>query len=183
MMSNFDAGNWIAEQALTLPQVYIIEGVPFDLLSLELDDALLVGVKGCESYSDMVLLAADSGLAYYDANDDAYRVADNKHLSKKIKSMWDKDELQVDTEPCMKERVGLKVCEISGLTEYVEEQRKLDVEIKEEEDKRVAEAKKHLKAKGSESFEIAEHLIPSDTELGNMTADQLAQHHKDNAEI
>ena len=171
-MNNFDAGNWIAEQALALPQVHIVAGVPFDLLQLGLDEDLLEKVKAGESYNDMVFLAADSGLAYYDANGDACRVADNKHLGKKIKGIWEKEELHLETEPCMKERVGLIVCEISGLTELVEEQRELDAEIKKEEDDRAAEAKRHLTAEGENHLD-GNDLPPSDTDLDNLAQANL----------
>lgn len=172
-MNIFDVGNYIAEQAQTLPQAHIVEGIPFDLLSLGLDEDLLEKVKAGESYKDMVFLAADSGLAYYDASGDACRVADNKHLSKRIKGIWEKEELHLDTEPCMKERVGLIVCEISGLTELIEEQRGLDAELKKEKDDRAAEAKKHLKGE-DENLDFGDHSVPAtiDVDELNKTADE-----------
>ena len=161
-MNIFDVGNYIAEQAQTLPQAHIVEGIPFDLLSLGLDEDLLEKVKAGESYKDMVFLAADSG-----------RVADNKHLSKRIKGIWEKEELHLDTEPCMKERVGLIVCEISGLTELIEEQRGLDAELKKEKDDRAAEAKKHLKGE-DENLDFGDHSVPAtiDVDELNKTADE-----------
>ena len=159
-MSLFDVGNWLTEQAQELPQAHIVEGIPFDLLSLELNDSLLQEVKSCESYTDMVMMAADNGLAYYDVNDDAFRVVDNKRLSKKIAGLWDKDELQLDTDPCIKERVGLIVCEISGLSEFVEDQKKLEEELAKEE----AEKNNHLD--GS-------NLPPGETELDNLSQANL----------
>ena len=132
-MNNFDVGSYIAEQAQALPQAHIVEGIPFDLLSLELDIELYQAVEQCTSYDTMVLLAADNGLAYYDNDDEAYRVIDNKRLSKKIQGLWKMEELQLDSDPCIKERVGKIVCEISGLSECLSERKELDA--LEEEDK------------------------------------------------
>jgi hypothetical protein len=167
MENIFNTGDYIAEQAKTLPQLHSIENVGFYLLPIDLDEALLEAVKACSTYTDMVLLAADSGLAYYDGSDEALRVVDNKGLTKKIESMWSKGELQLDTDPSLKERVGEVVCEISGLSEVLEE-RKLEDEIKEE-DKRAAEAKKHL------ADEDENHLNGNDLPSGDTELDNLAQ--------
>jgi hypothetical protein len=177
MENIFNTGDYIAEQAKTLPQLHSIENVGFYLLPIDLDEALLEAVKACSTYTDMVLLAADSGLAYYDGSDEALRVVDNKGLTKKIEDMWSKGELKLDTDPCLKERVGLVVCEISGLSELLEE-RKLEDEIKEE-DRRVAEAKKFLD--DEEKLKLGDYKVPAGTDLDNMSPEQMAQHHKDNA--
>jgi hypothetical protein len=174
MENIFNTGDYIAEQAKTLPQLHSIENVGFYLLPIDLDEALLEAVKACSTYTDMVLLAADSGLAYYDGSDEALRVVDNKGLTKKIESMWSKGELQLDTDPSLKERVGEVVCEISGLSDFILTQ--LD------KDERAAEAKKHLEAEAAKKLEVGDHDIPGNTDLSNMTQEQMAQHHKDNAE-
>ena len=162
-MNNFDVGHWVAEQALSLPQAHIIEGVPFDLLSLELDDIFFQKVTSCVSYDEMVMMAADNGLAYYDVNDDACRVVDNKRLAKKVSALWRMDELELDSEPCMKERVGVIVCEISGLSELLEE-RKLEDEIRAEE----------------ENFIDGDNL-PGNPELGNLAQANLERDAINNA--
>ena len=180
MENIFDVGNYIADQARALPQSYDIEGIPFDLLSLELDDELLLAVKDCGSYNEMVLLAADNGLAYYDDNDEANRVIDNKRLAKKVEALWGKPELKLESDPCIKERVGEVVCEISGLSDFILAQLDIEKEVATLEDdaKRAAEAKAHLTAEGVID---GDNLPDMNTELGYLDPTQLAQDAINNA--
>ena len=173
MENIFNTGDYIAEQAKTLPQLHNIEDVDFYLLPLDLDEQLLDDVNSCLTYKEMILLAADSGLAYYDGNDEALRVVDNKGLTKKIEAMWFMDDLQLDSNPCLKERVGKVVCEISGLSDVLDE-RKLEDDIKKEEEyKRATEAKKHLADEGKENFLNGNDLPSGETELDNLAQANL----------
>ena len=113
-MSNFIVGNWFENRAKLKIQPYIIEGVEFELMALT--KALIEDVKSCVSYEEMISLAADSGISY-----NRKRVIDNEELAKDIDLLWGLEKLEVDSDPCIKYRVGEKVCAISGLTEALEE--------------------------------------------------------------
>ena len=43
---------------------------------------------------------------------------------------WGDDELEADNDPCIRERIGDKVCEISGLSDLLQELRDLEAEEK-----------------------------------------------------
>ena len=113
-MSNFIVSDWFAKRASLSIQLFTVEGVEFELMAL--DGELKEKVELCESYEDMLSMAADSGLSY-----NRKRVTDDAELAKDIDMLWSLSGLDVDCDPCIKYRVGEKVCEISGLTSALEE--------------------------------------------------------------
>jgi hypothetical protein len=113
-MSNFIVSDFFAGRAKLNIQKFIVESVEFELMAL--DGELKEKVELCESYEDMLSMAADSGLSY-----NRKRVTDDAELAKDIDMLWSLSGLDVDCDPCIKYRVGEKVCEISGLTSALEE--------------------------------------------------------------
>ena len=91
------------------------EGAEFEVMMLT--DEQKEEVELCESYADMIAKAAEYGLAF---NGD--RAIENETLKDKIELIWLDDDLDQDAEPDSKSQVGIKVCEISGLTEAIEKQ-------------------------------------------------------------
>ena len=92
--------------------VFVVEGIRFELLELTTEQVELI--KSLEGYEEILSEAASMGWA-----SGRKRVAEITKAKPHLDSFWDKKELEVDTDPCIKYRVGEKVCEISGLTEFL----------------------------------------------------------------
>jgi hypothetical protein len=167
-MNNFNVANWFAERSKLKIQSFTVENIDFELMALT--EVMIESAKECDSYKEILHFAADSGISY-----SRKRVIDDEDLAKDISMLWGKDELDSELDPCIRLRVGDKVCAISGLTSYIQErlEAELEEEIRVEEEKAEEERKKKLK--------VGDHLVPGDTDLDNMTAEQMAQNHKDNA--
>ena len=111
---SFIVSDWFAKRAKLSIQLFEVEGVEFELMAL--DDELKEKVELCDSYEDMLSMAADHGLSY-----NRNRVADDAELAKDIDKLWELSGLDVDCDPCIKYRVGENVCEISDLTSALED--------------------------------------------------------------
>lgn len=146
-MERFIVSDWFANRAKLNIQTYEIEGVEFEIMALNED--LKEKVELCESYNEMLSIAADSGLSY-----SRKRIADDAELAKDLDILWGIESMDIDLDPCIKYRVGEKVCEISGLDSVLQEM------LETEEAARVAE----LKEQGH---------IDGDGETPNVTLDQL----------
>lgn len=123
-MSNFSVSKWFADRASLKIQKFEIEGIEFELMAL--NESLIDDVELCDSYDDMILLAADSGISY-----DRNRVVDDEGLKKDLDKLWSLDSLDINCDPCIKYRVGEKVCEISGLSSTLEDMLKAQKEAEE----------------------------------------------------
>lgn len=151
-MNIFDVGVFFADAARLIPQLHTVEGACFPLLPL--NDSLIEDVKSCLSYDEMVLLAADSGLAYDDSEGKSHRVVDNEKLAKKVHGLWAKDELKTDTDPCVRERVGEIVCNISGISEIINAQLKIETEKEDE-----------------EKIKVGDHSVPVAIDIADLDKD------------
>jgi hypothetical protein len=109
-MNNFNVSNWFEQRAKLDIQAFTVEGIDFELMALT--DDLKENVELCETYKGMISLAANEGISY-----NRKRVADDKDLSKDLDLLWGLESLDIDSDPCIKYRVGEKVCEISGLSD------------------------------------------------------------------
>jgi hypothetical protein len=109
-MNNFNVSNWFEQRAKLDIQVFTVSGVDFELMALT--DDLKESVELCETYADMISLAANKGISY-----NRKRVSDDKDLSKDLDLLWGLESLDIDSDPCIKDLVGEKVCEISGLSD------------------------------------------------------------------
>lgn len=113
-MNKFIVSEWFASRAKLKIQIFSIEGVEFELMALS--ENLIDDVKSCVTYEEMLSLAANSGISY-----NRKRVVDDVELAKDIDMLWGLESIDVDLDPCIKYRVGEKVCEISGLKDDLEE--------------------------------------------------------------
>ncbi len=118
-MSRFIVSDWFANRAKLKIQPFTVEGVEFELMAL--NDSLIDDVKLCESYNEMLSLAANSGISY-----NRKRVIDDSELAKDIDMLWELESVNIDIDPCIKYRVGEKVCEISGLQDTLKEMLELE---------------------------------------------------------
>lgn len=98
----------------TRPRSFTVEGIDFDLMALT--ESLSDDIKLCDTYDEMLSLAADTGISV-----EGVRVVEDEHFSKYSKEFWAKDALNVECDPCIKYRVGEEVCKISGLTSVLED--------------------------------------------------------------
>lgn len=92
-----------------------VEGFLFDIVSL--DEEVAIAIGDCESYDDMLDLAANNGLAF-----DRKRISDDEDRKLDIPLFWEQEALLKDIDPSIKQRVGEKICEISNLIEILSEQ-------------------------------------------------------------
>lgn len=113
-MNKFIVSDWFKNRANLNIQVFDVEGIEFELMALS--ESLIDDVKSCESYEEMIATAADYGISY-----ERKRVMDDTELSKDLDLLWGLESLDLDLDPCIKYRVGEKVCEISGLKTLLDE--------------------------------------------------------------
>ena len=113
-MNKFIVSDWFANRAKLNIQTFEIEGVEFEIMALS--DSLKDDVKQCETYEDMLSMAADFGLSY-----NRKRVVDDSELAKDLDILWGIESLDIELDPCIKYRVGEKVCEISGLDSVLQD--------------------------------------------------------------
>jgi len=113
-MSKFIVSEWFASRAKLNIQLFNVEGVEFELMALT--ESLAEDVESCVTYEEMLSLAANSGISY-----NRKRVVDDVELAKDIDMLWGLETIDIDLDPCIKYRVGEKVCEISGLKDKLEE--------------------------------------------------------------
>jgi hypothetical protein len=113
-MSKFIVSDWFANRAKLNIQLFTVEGVEFELMALS--ESLIDDVKSCIKYEEALSLAANSGISY-----NRKRVVDDEELAKDIDMLWGLETIDIDLDPCIKYRVGEKVCEISGLGDTLKE--------------------------------------------------------------
>lgn len=130
-MDNFSVSNWFKKRSDLNIQLFNVDGVEFELMALsgEQKEAVLE----CETYDLALIRAANYGVSY-----DRKRVSDDAELAKDLDLLWELEEVNAVTDPCMQFRIGERVCEISGINadidamlaeEKAEEDRKLQAEL------------------------------------------------------
>ena len=121
--------DWFANRLIQKTiQSFTVENIEFELMAL--NKAMIDSVKSCDSYEEMLFLAADNGLSF-----NRVRVIDDEELNAEdIEALWGDELKDVDCDPCIRARVGEKVCEISGLAEHLEEMLFLEAELAKEEE-------------------------------------------------
>tara|TARA_R110001632_G_scaffold83617_5_gene184980 strand:- start:966 stop:1445 length:480 start_codon:yes stop_codon:yes gene_type:complete len=133
-MSNFNVSDWFDSRAKLNICTFTVSDIDFELMALT--DDLIDDIKLCDSYAEMIESAASLGLSY-----NRKRVADDSELSKDFEMLWAKDELNIlGLTPTVREQVGAEVCEISGLTDFIES----TLQKERDEDKAAKEAKEYL---------------------------------------
>ena len=109
--------DWFANRLIQKTiQTFTIEDIEFEIMALT--QSMINAVKSCESHKEMLFLAADNGLSF-----NRSRVIDDKELTiNDIAALWGEELKDIDSDPCIRARVGEKVCEISGLDETLKDQ-------------------------------------------------------------
>ena len=121
-------------------QSHSIEGLGFNLIPLT-DDMVQNFKIDNEPYDDMLVYAAKHGVSI--GRD---RVCNDEEMSAELNDMWSLEQFD-ECEPSLIHQVGLKVCEISGLTEFAE----------------------------AEKIKVGLHQLPSDTVIDNLNQESLDQ--------
>ena len=122
-MTLFNVGNYLAERKKFNFKTYNIEGIEFDLIPLT--DDLIQELKVNETYDEMILSAANYGISA-----GRERAWDDAEMADDLDGIWSLEQMTIDCTPSLQHKVGEKVCAISGLTELVEDQKKLEEDIK-----------------------------------------------------
>ena len=179
-MEQFNLSNYLAECVKYSPKPFDIEGIPFNLIML--DDELIDNVQNRETHEEMLFAAATYGLSA-----GSERAANCSELKERMKTIWEMEELSVDCNPSLRHKVGIVVCELSGLTDFINAQKAkedadaevaLNLAIEKEE----AEAKEKLAKESRDYLAKTDGVIDGD-ELPNLnlTPEQLAEDALNNA--
>lgn len=126
-MAKLIASDWFKNRASLKIQIVIVEDIEFEIMALNKDQK--EKVKGCNSYNEMLDLAANIGLSA-----ERQRVIEDKEMVKDIELFWSSETEDIDCEPSVRRKVGLKVCGISGLNEALEETASLEDAEKKKQD-------------------------------------------------
>lgn len=130
-MDKFSVSKWLKGRSDLKIQLFNVDNVEFELMALsarQKEEVLL-----CESYGLALKTAAKYGVSC-----DRKRVSDDAELAKDLDLLWELEEVNAITDPCMQFRIGERVCEISGINadidamlaeEKAEEDRKLQAEL------------------------------------------------------
>lgn len=157
MTEKLIVSNWLADRKKLSIQTFIVEGIEFEIMALT--ESLKDDLESCLSYKEMLFFAADSGVSC-----NRRRVADDPELAKDLNILWGEEIMDLDLDPCIRHRVGDKVCEISGLSSYIEAV--FDTEVEAAEAKAKAEAEAEL-------IKVGDHELPGDTLIDNLNQESL----------
>ena len=128
--------DWFANRLKLNIQTITVDGFPFEIMTLTDDVKDLI--QACETHKEMVNLASNEGLS-----SNRSRVMDNEEYAKDIELFWADKFKDDDSDPCIRSRVGEKVCEISGLSDVLDKQ----LEVERAADEAAAEVAKEEAAK------------------------------------
>tara|TARA_R110000751_G_scaffold73408_1_gene148418 strand:+ start:4427 stop:4951 length:525 start_codon:yes stop_codon:yes gene_type:complete len=164
MNMSFNLSEWVAHQKIFEPKTVLVEGVTLDLICLT--DALKQEVKLMASYEDTILAAADYGVSY-----GRERFCDDAELFEYLNASWNEKRASIDCNPSLKHQVGIRVCEISGMGEYIADMKESE-EMKqlEDEDVRAEEARNHLMREESNTDG---NIVDGDKEIPHISLEKL----------
>ena len=111
----YNVATYLTERKRFNYQEHSIEGLDFNLIPLT-DDMIQSFKVDNATYAHMLESAARQGVSI--GRD---RVCDDSEMAIELDEMWLLDQFD-GCEPSLIHRVGEKVCDISGLTEYIEAQ-------------------------------------------------------------
>lgn len=176
-MSILNTSDWFAKKKKFKPQEVDVEGV--DFLLIPLTDELIEQAKSCTTYAEMLMSAADFGQAADFGNKSGpTRVYDDIESRDDIEMLWHQELLAaIDCEPSLQQKVGEKVCAISGMTSYYEERKRKEDNDTAELARMEADEKK-AEAKAREDFEVIPGESKEDESIrfvAKMEADALEE--------
>ena len=163
MNMSFNLSEWVAHQKIFEPKTVLVEGVTLDLMCLT--DDLKQEVKLKATYEDTILAAADYGVSY--GRD---RFCDDAELFEYLKASWSEKRALIDCDPSLKHQVGIRVCDISGMSEYIADMKENEELKKLEEDDRAEEARNHLL---SEAKNIDGNIVDGDKQIPDISLEKL----------
>jgi hypothetical protein len=113
-MSNFSTARFLKEREGVVFSKFAVDNIDFDLMSLskKLKKEIISTAK---DYEEAVNMAADMGLSF-----DSKRAFDIEGMTEHLSALWGDDEMDVDCDPCVRQRVGEEICSISGLDDHLE---------------------------------------------------------------
>jgi len=164
IMENLNQVAWFVNRKKFNFQPFMAETEPFQLIPLT--EMLIADVKEEKTLESLLFLAADSGISVR-----RDRIIDDDDMAEEIDYFWTLPQNNVDCDTSIRLQVGLEVCEISGLSEYVETVRQVEKEKKEAEDL-AAKAKSldELKTQGYLDGDKSTPLVS----LGQLDEDEAA---------
>lgn len=160
-MTIYNAADFLVERKRFKPQPHTIEEVIFSLIPLD-NDMIKEFKADNVPYDDMLVYAAKRGVSI--GRD---RVFEDDEMSLELDDMWKRDQFS-ECVPTLIHQVGLVVCEISGLTEFIEN-KKLEEETAPDDDEA--------------GFNLNGTIVPGDTEIHGITAESLEADATNNAEV
>lgn len=108
---------------------WLVEGQVIPLMCLT--EKMIEEVKDIEDYKEALHYAADRGLML-----DGKRIFDDEYLCDDLEDYWLYMQEEMELDPCVRERVGERICEKSGLQGHLDDLLEL---MKEEESKEESE--------------------------------------------
>ena len=140
--------DWFANRLIQKTiQTFTVENIEFEIMALTQD--MIDRVKSCDTHKEMLFLAADNGLVF-----NGTRAISGDDLTiDDIDALWGDELKDIDCDPCIQARVGERVCELSGLAEYIEEANILEIEMAEEAE---AAAKKAAEEEEEKTFKLGD---------------------------
>ena len=150
--------DWFANRLIQRSiQSFTVESIEFELMAL--DKVMIDSVKACDTYKEMLFMAADNGLSY-----NRTRIIGSEELTEDdVNALWGEELKDVDCDPCIRARVGEKVCEISGLAETLEDMLFLEAEVAKEEEEAAL-------------IKVGDHEFTGDTLIDNLNQESLDAH-------
>ena len=103
-----------------------VDGVKRGFKLMILTDKCKEEIESCQTYEEMISMAANHGICFNEE-----RVIDGV-LTHKLKGLWAKDELNNLEELSTQDLVGVEVCRISGLSDFIAAQRTKETEYNEQ---------------------------------------------------
>ena len=160
-MNNLIQSDWFAERAKLNFQTFIIEGITCEIMAL--DDDLISQVKSCKSSEAMINIAADNGIS-----SNRSRIAEDEELSLDITAWWLHTKKTANCDPSVKYLIAVKVCDISGIADTLQDMLELEEEVAIETAAAIEKAKEEAKM-----IKVGDHNIPGSTDMNNLTAESL----------
>jgi hypothetical protein len=109
---------------------WLVEGQTIPLMALTSE--MVEELKEIDGYKSALHYAADRGLML-----DGKRIFDDEYLREDLADYWLHMQSEMNLDPCVRERVGERICEKSGLQEHLDYLLELAKEEPEEENETI----------------------------------------------
>ena len=99
---------------------FSVEDIKFEIMPLS--DELKEDLQLCMTYEETLFFAAEHGVVI-----NCKIASEDEDYSELLDELWGDEIMDIDCDPCVRQRVGEAVCSISGLNDYLESVRKAEV--------------------------------------------------------